>query len=65
MICAYMPESIAEPCEKYVQQYGDEIIKDIVEMEMDPDQVCAQIGLCSMASMYNLRSSFYIHIREY
>ena len=55
MICAYMPESIAEPCEEYVQQYGDEIIKDIVEMEMDPDQVCAQIGLCSMASMYNLR----------
>ena len=59
MICAYMPESIAEPCEEYVQEYGDEIIKAIVEMEMDPDQVCAQLGLCSTTSMYNMRKQCY------
>ena len=47
MVCSYMPESIADKCEDYVQEYGDEIIKLIVSMEMDPDQVCAALGLCS------------------
>ena len=47
MLCAYMPESIADKCEDYVQQYGDEIIRLIMEMEMDPDEICAELGLCS------------------
>ena len=47
MVCSYMPESLADKCEDYVQEYGDEIIKLIVSMEMDPDQVCAALGLCS------------------
>ena len=47
MLCAYMPESIANKCEDYVQQYGDEIIRLIMEMEMDPDEICAELGLCS------------------
>jgi len=42
-----MPESLADKCEDYVYKYGDEIIKMIVELEMDPDQVCAALGLCS------------------
>ena len=47
MLCAYMPESIADKCEDYVQEYGDEIIRLIMEMEMDPDEICAELGLCS------------------
>ena len=53
MICSYMPETIFEECEKYVNEYGDEIIKDIIEMEMNPDEVCSQLGLCSTASKYD------------
>merc|ERR1712038_1336552 len=51
MICSYMPESIADKCEDYVQTYGDEIITQIIQMEMDPDQVCSQLGLCSTANV--------------
>ena len=51
MLCAYMPESIADKCEDYVQQYGDEIIRLIMEMEMDPDEICAELGLCSTMQM--------------
>lgn len=46
MLCSYMPGTIADKCEDYVQTYGDEIIKLIVEMEMSPDEVCAELGLC-------------------
>jgi hypothetical protein len=65
MICAYMPESIAEPCEEYVQEYGDEIIKAIVEMEMDPDQVCAQLGLCSTTNIQRATGQRCAWGREY
>ena len=51
MLCAYMPDSIADKCEDYVQQYGDEIIRLIMEMEMDPDEICAELGLCSTIQM--------------
>ena len=51
MLCAYMPDSIADKCEDYVQQYGDEIIRLIMEMEMDPDEICAELGLCSTMQM--------------
>ena len=46
-----MPDSIADKCEDYVQQYGDEIIRLIMEMEMDPDEICAELGLCSTMQM--------------
>ena len=59
MICSYMPESIAEPCEEFVQTYGDEIITQIIQMEMDPDQVCSQLGLCSTASKCTKRRNFF------
>ena len=47
MACSYMPKTIAEKCEDYVQEYGDEIIKLIVDMEMDPDMICSALGLCT------------------
>ncbi len=27
MFCSYLPESLAEKCEKFVDDYGDEIIR--------------------------------------
>lgn len=46
MICSYMPETIADKCEDFVDQYGDQIIHLIAELELDPRQVCAEIQLC-------------------
>lgn len=47
MLCSYMPESIADKCIDFVQQYGDEIIDLIIRAEMNPDQVCAALTLCT------------------
>ena len=47
MICSYLPETILDKCEDFVNTYGDEIIQDIIEMEMNPDEVCTSLGMCS------------------
>jgi len=47
MVCAYMPESVADRCEDFVADYGDEIIRLIVEMELGPREVCAALTLCA------------------
>ena len=47
MICSYMPETILDKCEEFVNTYADEIIQDIIEMEMNPDEVCASLGMCT------------------
>lgn len=47
MICAYMPQSVSDQCIDFVQQYGDQIIDLIIKAEMNPDQVCAGLSLCS------------------
>ena len=60
MICSYMPETIAEKCEDYVQEYGDEIIKLIVDMEMDPDMICSALGLCTTSQSKLLSLSVFV-----
>ena len=47
MLCSYMPETIADKCIDFVQEYGDEIVDLIIKAEMNPDQVCAAITLCT------------------
>ena len=54
MICSYMPGTILDKCEEFVNTYGDEIIQDIIEMEMNPDEVCASLGMCT-ASKWNTK----------
>jgi saposin len=46
MACSYMPESVAEQCEDFVEEYGDEIIKLVIEAELDPKEVCTALTLC-------------------
>ena len=46
MVCAYMPDSVADRCEDFVAEYGDEIIRLIVEMELSPREVCTALTLC-------------------
>jgi len=50
MICSYMPKTIFDKCEEFVNTYGDEIIQDIIEMEMNPDEVCASLGMCTAST---------------
>ncbi len=47
MLCSYMPEMVEDKCIDFVQEYGDEIIDLIIKAEMNPDQVCAALTLCS------------------
>lgn len=37
---------IAEPCEDFIDDYGDEIIHQIVDEELSPEEVCTQLQLC-------------------
>ncbi len=46
MVCSYMPAKVAEPCEQFVDKYGDEIVKLIVDAEMNPKAVCSALTLC-------------------
>ena len=52
-----MPKTIFDKCEEFVNTYGDEIIQDIIEMEMNPDEVCASLGMCT-ASKWNTKVNF-------
>lgn len=46
MMCSYLPESIAEQCESFVDKYGDQLIKILVEEELDPKEFCTEMGAC-------------------
>ena len=46
MMCAYLPESVAQKCEDFVNVYGDQVIELIIQSEMDPQEVCTELGVC-------------------
>lgn len=46
MLCSYLPQSVADPCTKFVDDYGDELIKLIVEQELAPEELCTEMQLC-------------------
>jgi hypothetical protein len=48
MACNLMPQSVAVPCENFVDKYGDEIIEAIIELEMNPKAVCSALTLCAV-----------------
>ena len=51
MICSYIPgRSVAEKCEDFVQDYGDQIIEIIVSREIQPKEVCKELALCPLAA---------------
>ena len=52
MLCSIMPQSVSEQCEDFVTKYGDMIIKLIVEAEMNPDQVCSELMLCTQTQLW-------------
>eukprot|EP00092_Neocalanus_flemingeri_P033617 GFUD01036545.1.p1 GENE.GFUD01036545.1~~GFUD01036545.1.p1 ORF type:complete len:893 (-),score=233.50 GFUD01036545.1:245-2923(-) len=42
-VCSYLPGTIDEKCEDLVDVYGQKIIEALVDDEMNPKDVCAQI----------------------
>jgi len=52
-LCSYLPGSIADRCEKFVDQYGQAVIDALVHDELSPKQVCVvALGLCKPAYRY-------------
>ena len=52
MLCSYMPSSVADQCENFVATYGDQIIKLIIEAEMNPEAVCSALMLCTQTNLW-------------
>jgi len=42
-VCSYLPDSVADACEQFVDNYGQKIIDALVDDEMNPQQVCASL----------------------
>jgi len=49
-LCSYLPGSIADKCQDFVDQNGQKIIDSLVKGELEPKEVCTlQLNLCSGA----------------
>ena len=48
-LCEYMPSSISDQCEQYVDAYAEAVIQLILQ-DFTPQQICAEIGLCTSVS---------------
>ena len=48
-LCEYMPSSISNQCEQYVDAYAEAVIQLILQ-DFTPQQICAEIGLCNSVS---------------
>merc|ERR1711970_1717616 len=42
-VCSYMPGTIADKCEEFVDEYGQKVIDALVDDEFKPKEVCGQI----------------------
>jgi saposin len=42
-LCSYLPGTIADKCEEFVDQWGQTVIDMIVQDELNPSEVCGQI----------------------
>merc|ERR1719385_676091 len=49
MMCSYIPGRFSDQCEEFVETYGEQIIKMIVENELSPQEICTELGLCDGA----------------
>ena len=42
-MCSYLPGTIADKCEEFVDEYGQKVIDAIVHDELKPTEVCGQV----------------------
>jgi len=48
-VCRILPSSLEDKCDEYMEAYAEKII-ELVLQEFTPDQICADLGLCSSPS---------------
>jgi saposin len=48
-VCRILPSSLEDKCDEYMEAYAEKII-ELVLQEFTPDQICAELGLCSSPS---------------
>jgi len=53
MACSYMPETVADKCIDFVQEYGDEVIDLIIRAEANPELVCSLMTLCEVQKTWD------------
>jgi len=53
MMCSYIPGRFSDQCEEFVETYGDQIIKMIVENELSPQEICTELGLCDATKAWD------------
>jgi len=59
-LCNKLPQYLSTQCVGLVQQYGDEIVKLLVE-ELTPSKICAELKLCS--SKYDSNHKYMMAMR--
>jgi len=42
-MCSYLPGTVADKCEEFVDEYGQKVIDALVDDELKPKQVCVEI----------------------
>jgi len=57
-LCSYLPSSISSECDALISEYYDAIIQLLLQ-ELDPDQVCTELGLCTSAAKCHLGASYW------
>jgi len=48
-VCSYLPKAVQNACTSFVDVYGPAIIELLLQ-ELDPEQVCTELGLCGSKS---------------
>lgn len=72
-VCSYLPGSIADRCEKFVDKWGEKLIDALVDDDMNPKQVCSQLipdckpistgmGNCPWGKEYYCASPFHAKV---
>lgn len=46
-VCKYLPKTVSEECNQFVDEYGDTLI-DILSEEVSPKEACALMNLCKV-----------------
>lgn len=52
--CSYLPSSVKAECKSFIEQYANMIISYLAE-DLDPKEVCEQLGLCTNAKMLRIK----------
>jgi len=47
-ICTILPRSVMQPCNLFIEEYGDLVIA-LIAQSLDPNEVCSAIKACKGA----------------